>query len=85
MSNTKKTKEFTSKAGTKYTFQKVAPAQWLDILDESEASGRIKRSAMYPAVLENVVVQPKVTVNDFEDYSELDEVVTEAIRFQQGK
>ena len=86
----KKTKEYTSKQSNKYTFQKVNPAAWLDILDEAEASGRLKRSAMYPAVLENIVVQPKLTVDDFENepyggYAELEAVITEAVRFQQGK
>lgn len=87
-----KQKEFTSSKGNKFTLQKVAPAQWLDILDDAEGDGgKMKRSKMYGAVLENIVVQPpQMKINDFDadgydGYAELDEVVTAAIRFQQGK
>lgn len=80
-------KEFTSeKSGKKYTFQKVPPIEWLDILDDVEEGDRkSKRRRLYGAVLENIVVQPKVTMEEFEDYAEMDEVVTAALRFQQGK
>jgi hypothetical protein len=78
-------KEFTSASGTKYKFQKVTPIAWLELMDDAEVNGAPKRAKLYPAVLENVVVQPQVTVNDFDDMAELDEVVTAAIRFQSGK
>ena len=77
--------DFTSKSGEKYKFQKVKPIAWLELMDEAEVNGAPKRAKLYRAVLENVVVQPQLTVNDFEDMAELDEVVTAAIRFQQGK
>lgn len=79
------TKEFTSKSGEKYMFQKVRPADWLDILDEVEEEKKGKRRRLYGAALEHVVVQPSMKLEDFEDYAELEEVVTAAIRFQQGK
>jgi hypothetical protein len=80
-----KTKEFTSEAGNKYTFQKVSPVAWLDIMDEVEAAQGKQRRTLYPKVLENIVVQPKMTLDDFEEYAELEEVVTAAVRFQRGK
>lgn len=82
----KNQKDFTSKSGKEYKFQKVAPVDWLDILDEVEDGDKKgQRRRLYGAVLENVVVQPKMKAEDFEDFGEMDEVVTEAIRFQQGK
>lgn len=81
-----KIKEFTSKTGKKYTFQKVSPSQWAEMLDNGEIMGRIKRTIFYPSVLESVVVQPpNMKMDDFEEYEEMDEVVTAAIRFQSGK
>lgn len=92
-----KTKTFTSEQGNVYVFQKVTPTKWLKMLDESEASGRRERARLYPAILSNVVVQPGgLTPDDFDKdpvedepvrggFAELDEVVTAAIRFQQGK
>lgn len=83
---TKNTKEFKSETtGAKYLFQKVSPASWLDIMDDVEAVKEKQRRRLYSAVLENIVVQPKVTLDDFTDFAELDEVVTAAIRFQRGK
>lgn len=79
-------KQFESAAGNKYTFQKVPPVEWLDILDAVEDGEKVgRRRRLYGSVLENVVVQPKLTAEEFEEYAELDEVVTAAIRFQQGK
>lgn len=78
-------KKFTSASGAEYTFQKVAPVDWLDILDEVEVEKKGQRRRLYSNVLEHVVVQPKLAPKDFEDFGEMDEVVTAAIRFQQGK
>jgi len=74
-----------SVSGKKYTFQKVKPMAWLAIMDDVEANEEQRRRKLYPAVLENIVVQPKMEVDDFEDFAELEEVVTSAIRFQRGK
>jgi ABC-type nitrate/sulfonate/bicarbonate transport system ATPase subunit len=80
------TKEFTSeKSGQKYVFQKVAPVDWLDILDEVESEKKGQRKRLYSQVFEHIVVQPKMALTDFEDFGEMDEVATAAIRFQQGK
>lgn len=81
-----KQKEFKSASGEVYIFQKVAPVNWLDILDEVEdGEKKGQRRRLYGSVLENVVVKPRMSAEDFEDYAELEEVVTAAIRFQQGK
>ncbi|MEI5946472.1 hypothetical protein ETJ91_00390 [Bacillus albus] len=86
MAENKKTKTHTSKVEKKeYLFQKVAPSTWLDIMDEVDENKATRRRSLYSAVLENIVVQPKVKLDDFEDSAELDDVVLSAIRFQQGK
>lgn len=79
---------FTSENGHTYTFQKVSPMAWLDIMDEVEANPKHQRRTMYPKALESIVVSPKLTVDEFEDrggYAELEDVITAAIRFQRGK
>ncbi|EEL78651.1 hypothetical protein bcere0028_57620 [Bacillus cereus AH1271] len=86
MAENKKTKKHISKVEKKeYLFQKVTPSTWLDILDEADENKSTKRRSLYSAVLENIVVQPKMTLDDFENSAELDDVVVTAMRFQQGK
>lgn len=85
MAENKNTKEFTSSQGNKYTFQKVMPSEWIDVMDEVENNKESQRRTLYTKTLENIVVQPKVTLDDFEDYGELEEVVQAANRFQRGK
>lgn len=83
---TSNVKDFKSKAGNDYKFQKVAPVEWLDILDDVEDGAKKgQRRRLYGAVMENVVVQPSMQLEDFGDFAEMDEVVTAAIKFQQGK
>lgn len=83
--------EFTSTHGNKFTFQKVKPSKWLEVLDKADATGTRNRGVFYKEVLENVVAIPgglKVDDFDNEEYggtAELDEVVLAAARFQQGK
>lgn len=83
--------EFTSTHGNKYTFQKVKPSKWLEILDKADATGTRNRVVFYRGVLENVVAIPGgLNVDDFDadergGTAELDEVVLAAARFQQGK
>ncbi|MGH0678684.1 hypothetical protein ACQVPP_15910 [Bacillus luti] len=86
MAENKKTRTHLSKVEKKeYLFQKVVPSTWLDIMDEVDENKATRRRSLYTAVLENIVVQPKVTLDDFDNSAELDDVVLSAIRFQQGK
>lgn len=80
-----KTKKFTSASGKEYTFQKVAPVEWLDIMDDVNSNKEKQSRKLYTAVMENIVVQPKMKLEEFDDFAEMDEVVTSAIRFQRGK
>ena len=70
--------------GKKYTLQKVKPTTWLTILDDVQASEGKGNLVMYGKVLENIVVSPKMEIDDFESFAELEEVVKTAIRFQRA-
>ena len=67
------TKKFTSNSGQEYVFQKVAPVDWLDILDEVESEKKGQRKRLYGQVFEHIVVQPKMDLKDFTDFGEMDE------------
>lgn len=83
MAFTPKTKEFTSKAGNKYTFQNVMNSVQASIMDEgTNGGGKILNTKMMPLMLENVVVQPQgLTMDDFDTWEELEEVTNAAFRF----
>lgn len=80
-------KEFTSEAGNKYTLQSVVPSQWAALLDRiTDRYGKLLNTKAMPEMLEHVVVQPAgLKMDDFEDWAELEEVTTEAMRFQQNR
>lgn len=86
------TKEYTSEiSGNKYVFQKVQTVPWLRMQDELAAKGdKIEDRARM--MLEHVIVQPRLSIEDFDDYesgfhgyAELNEVVMAAYRFQLGR
>jgi hypothetical protein len=84
-------KNYTSKSGNEYVFQKVLPSVWLEAMDDVVENGQPKRALLYPMILQNVVVVPGgLKVDDFETngrngYPELEEVAKAALSFQQGK
>jgi len=80
-----KTKEYKSEAGNDYTFQTVLPSKWVQIVDGiSDKNGKLLNAKAMPAMLEHVIVQPSgLTLDDFETWSEAEEVCTAAFRFQQ--
>lgn len=71
--------------GTEYTFQKLPVMAAFELREQfmTEHMG-INRKKAYPLILEHIVVHPKKKMEDFEDISELDDVVTAAINFQYG-
>lgn len=78
-----KTKEFTSKAGNKYTFQTVINSKQAKIMDEGTGlGGKILNTKMMPSMLDHVVVAPQgLKMDDFDTWAELEEVTTEAFNF----
>lgn len=92
MAKGQKTMNFTSKNGNEFVFQKVGAAAWLDFMDQSEnpQTGRPSHAKLNKIVLENVVVKPQLTLDDFDSepydgFPELAEVTNAAMRFQQGQ
>lgn len=80
-----KTKEYTSKAGNKYTFQNVMNSKQAAIIDEGTGlGGKVINVKMMPLMLQHVVVSPQgLTMDDFDTWAELEEVTSEAITFLQ--
>lgn len=79
------TKKFVSKiSGAEYTFQKVAPRPWLKIMDEYSRSGE-SNEKLADLAFEHLIVEPRLTVDDFEDFAEVEEVTQAAVRFQRGQ
>lgn len=73
--------------GTTYTAQFNGISAALDAVDNSYVDGTgntsLKKLAEY--ILENVIVEPKLTVDDFEDIDELNKVVKFGSDVMQGK
>ncbi|MFK5708603.1 hypothetical protein [Lysinibacillus boronitolerans] len=83
MAFTPKTKEFTSTAGNDYTFQNVPNSKLAEISDiGSDYNGKILNTKMMPLMLEHVVVVPNgLKMDDFDTWTELEEVTNAAFRF----
>lgn len=86
-----KKKQFKQKVvkvnGVEYTLQKMPVKQALDIRAEmiDMSTGEVDMAKMYDAMIEHVIVNPKVSYDDFEEVWEVDELVEAAIDFQYGK
>lgn len=80
-----KQKEYESSFGNKYTLQSVLPSKWAQIVDRiTDKHGKLLNSKAMPEMLEHVVVVPNgLKMDDFETWAELEEVTTQAFRFQQ--
>lgn len=78
------TKEHTSKAGNKFTFQTVLPSVWAKVQDRiTDKHGKLLNQLAMPELLEKVVVEPSaLKMDDFESWGELEEVATAAFNFQ---
>lgn len=72
--------------GVEYTFQKMPPRQWARLLDRcTNRHGVALQEKLLSEVLEHIVVDPKVTLDDFEDWEVVQDVVSAAASFQRGK
>lgn len=72
--------------GVEYTLQKVSPREWLRLKERCKGKNGLPiEEKTYTEVLEHIVVTPKKKLDDFEDFAEVEEVVTTAIRFQLGR
>lgn len=72
-------------ANKEYVLQKLPTRKALEIKQKwLDANGQIIELEMYDQVLEHIVVNPKKTVDDFDDISELNKLGTQAVNFQFG-
>lgn len=73
-------------AGVEYTLQKLPPREYTRLrARSSDRSGLLNEERYLDEVLEHIVVDPKVKLDDFEDYAAVEEVVAEATNFQHGR
>ncbi|RPK29869.1 hypothetical protein [Paenibacillus xylanexedens] len=80
-----KQKNFESKKGTTFLFQHPGVRMVSKINDQSKNKhGVLSEERMSELMLKHVIVQPKRTIDDFEDYSEYMEVVNKAYAFITG-
>lgn len=72
--------------GVEYTFQFNGISEAMDALDESyiDGSSNISLKKLNSYLLENVVVNPKVTMDDFDDVEKLNAVTSYARKVMQG-
>ncbi|MDH2334285.1 hypothetical protein [Paenibacillus polymyxa] len=85
MSNFKQ-KQYTSKIeGKEYLFQHPGVRAVAKINDASKNKhGVVLEERMYEEMLKNVIVQPKLKLDDFDNYSECSEVINAAYAFITG-
>ena len=71
--------------GTEYTLQKMYPRPWLQLQTRIKNKYGIPiEEKLYDEIFKHVVVEPKVSLDDFTDFNEVEEIVAEAVRFQRG-
>ena len=71
---------------TDYTFQKLTPREWARLRDRcKDRNGNMQEEMFMSEVLKHIVVQPKVTLDDFSEWADAQEVCNEAITFQLGR
>lgn len=73
--------------GTEYTFQHNGVSAWLKALDESYVDGtsNISTYKLNAYLLENVVVSPKMEIDDFASADELSKVAAFARKVASGE
>lgn len=81
-----KTKEITTKQGNKYLLVKPNVRTVAKMLDGSKnKNGVILDEKIGDEILKKVVVEPKMDMNQFDDYVEFVEVIQKAMMFMQGQ
>ena len=85
MSEAKKFEQKTVTVGDKeYVLQNLPTRKALEMKQRYMPNNVFNELKCYDEILEHVVVNPKVTLDDFDDISELDTLGTEALNFQFG-
>ncbi len=72
--------------GVEYTFQKVPPREWARLRDRSKNRfGNMIEETFLSEIFKHIVVDPKTSLDDFEEWEEAQEVANAAIIFQLGR
>lgn len=72
--------------GTEYTFQKLPAMEMVRLKERSsDDRGTPIESLLFVELAEHVIVNPKLDLEEFQDYGELMEVMKEALDFQLTK
>ena len=70
---------------TEYTLQKLVPREWIRLKNRCrDRQGNTNEEKLYDEILEYIVVSPQKKMDEFEDWQEFEQVITEAISFQTG-
>ncbi len=71
---------------TDYTFQRLTPREWARLRDRCKnRHGQMLEENFMSEVFKHIVVSPRVTLDDFDDWADAQEVANEAITFQLGR
>ena len=71
--------------GKEYTLKKIPPREWARLRDRCKNRfGVMSEEKFLSEIFEHMVVNPRVSLDDFEDYDECQEVSNAAIEFQHG-
>ncbi len=72
--------------GATYTIQKLSPREWARLRDRSKnRHGQPVEENLLSEILKHMVIEPKLTLDDFQEWDDLQEVCNEAIVFQLGR
>jgi len=71
--------------GVEYTLKKLPPREWARLRDRCKNRfGNILEEKFLAEVFEHLVVNPKRSLDDFEDWDECQEIANVAVEFQLG-
>jgi len=72
--------------GVEYTFKKLPPREWARLRDRcKDRFGNIIEERFMSEILEHVVVNPKTSLDDFEEWETAQEVINAAVKFCLGR
>lgn len=70
--------------GINYKIRKLQNSAWYDLKDKSKLpNGNLSELMLYRNMLQRIVISPKKNINDFDAISEIEELMTELIKYQQ--
>lgn len=74
--------------GNEYKLQRMALRQFTKLKDKCKVNGVLQEEPFYEGLMENVLIDPKMTFEDFDEGERLNDfetVMEEIIAFQQPK